>query len=340
MSKQKNEIQLGDPKCFAIQSRNGMAEAVRAEVKLSKHNSEFCLIYGRPAITAKGYAKLNQVAGISILSPQMIGDKANPIIDYEDGSPSRVTTRKIGVGYSPIGSLCVIDETVCFDLNSYLRQQAFKKWQEFRNIGKLVTKPDGPLENQTFIPLIGTNGILLDMYHEESHKLISDHLGRQKFAARIASAIARRNCLKAHPAIATSTCKIRDGVASVIVYGFKMDFSRNDIEKIAEKAAEGKAADNVELIEHKTDADDEDLSVENDVSDPEHDDSPHKQNIDTNQDTEEESSTLEKIISSRKIIGPSKFDEIVPDDIFDKSEKEQKEIYNVIGKEILRRTKS
>jgi len=339
MAKMKHEVELGNPKCFAIQTRNGMAEAIRAEITLSKNDKDFCIIYGRPCITAKGYAKLNQVAGISILSPQMIGDKANPIIEYEDGSPSRVTTRKIGVGYSPIGSLCVIDETVNFDMNSYLRQQAFKKWQEFQNIGKLVSKPKGDLENKTFIPLIGSNGLLLDMYHEESQKLISDHLGRQKFAARIASAIARRNCLKAHPAIATTTCKIKDGVASVIVYGFKIDFSRSDIERIAENAADGKAADNVELIQHQTNADSEDLSVENDVTDPEHDDMEPNADVDTDQDSEPEVSTLEKIINYRKVIGPKKHDEIVPEDIFDKSEKEQQEVLNRIGKEILRRAK-
>jgi len=335
--RQKNEVQLGDPKVFVLETRNGIAESVRADVTLSKDDKEFCYIYKRPVITAKGYNKLNQVSAITILSPPMIGDRANPIVETDDiGSPTRVTVRKIAVGYSPIGSICIIDETVNFDINSYLRQEVFKAWEKFQNIGELVTKPSEPIAQKMFIPIIGSNGILLDMYHEEAKNLIASYLQRQKYAARIAGSIARRNCLKAHPAIATTTCKFLNNKAYVTVYGFKLGMTKSQVVDLAEAASNGETIDNVELIAQKSTAQSEDVNTEySDVGDPslDGDDSNSSDEIDI---IDDKTSVLEKIINYRKVIGGDKFDEVVPENIFDMSEKEQKEILNIVGKEVLK----
>lgn len=341
MSENKNKVVLGDPKCFAVNTRSGIATSIRADVSLSKDENHFCLIHGKPEITAKGYNRLNQVAGVSIIGPRYIGDKPNPYIDYDDENKTttRVITRKIAIGLSPIGSLSIIDEIVNFDVESYLRQEAFSKWQKYRNMGDFVTKPKEDIANKVFIPIIGNKGILLDMFHQETINLINNYETKEKFASRIADSIARRNCLKAHPAIATSSCRF-DGPKKIIVtvYGFKHEYSRNQLEDIKDQAANGQLPEgnpSHEVITHDSYVGQEDL-VSEDVGDPEQDGTTQEPD-DIN--THEGETIIQKIINLRKAVGGEFYDKTVPDDIFDMSEEKQQEVLNILGKEVLKRTK-
>jgi len=338
---EKNNVSLGDPKCFALNTNKGVATAVRAEVSLSKNDNHFCMIHGKPEITSKGYNRLNQVAGISIIGPRYIGDKPNPYIDYDKDSKAttRVITRKIAIGLSPIGSLSIIDEIVNFDVESYLRQEAFNAWQKFRNMGDFVSKPKEDIANKIFIPIIGNKGLLLDMFHQETINLINNYETKEKFASRIADSIARRNCLKAHPAIATSSCRF-DGPRKILVtvYGFKHEYSRNQLEDIKDQAADGQLPEgdpSHEIITHDSYIGKEDV-VSEDTGDPEHDSSiSEPQDIDSMGGE----TTIQKIISLRKVVGGEFYDKTVPEDIFDMNEEEQKEILTILGKEVLKKTK-
>jgi len=328
LTQHNNEIVLGDPKIFIIKRKDGIAKAVRADVPLSKNEGDFHIIQGRPSISSKGYNKLNQVAGISVIQPQMIGDNMNPILEYDkdSGATSKVIIRKIGVGYSPIGNLCVIDETVSFDTSAYFKQEVFRKWKKFRHMGEFQYNPNEDIAKKVFVPIIGRAGILLDMKHPESINLMNEYLNRQKFAERIAASIARRNCLKAHPAIATSTIKFKGRQAIVTVYGFKLDYNHKKIENIVEDASRGVVRDNAELIEHNTIADSDEVEMETASSgDPEHDKVSDNKEIPDTQ-LQDQKSTIEKIVDMMPVIGSDKYQEIVPDTVFDMDESGQEQI--------------
>jgi len=341
MQKESHEVSLGDSRYFIIKKHNGVAKAIRADISLRKVDGDFCMVHGNASITSSGYNKLNQIAGISVIQPQMIGDKMNPIIEYDpdSGATTKVTIRKVGVGYSPIGNLCVIDETVSFDTAAYFKQEVFKKWKSYRHMGEFQNNPNEDIAKKVFVPIIGRSGILIDMEHPESLKLMADYLNRQKFAERIAGSIARRNCLKAHPAIATTTVKFKGGGAVVTVYGFKLDYKHSEIESIVSNAAVGIVTDNSELIEHQTIADSEEVGMETASSaDPEYDRIADNTEVPEIQ-IQDNKSTIEKIVDLMPVVGSETFNEMVPDSVFEMDDADQSRILSDLCKIVFKNAK-
>lgn len=163
-------------------------------------------------ITAAGYAKMNQFAGVSFISPDtIIGDEGketgNPYFCREGSEIRYVKVRRIGIGRNPIGNLVAIDLTVTYNLELYLAQDVFDRWQgktsdaATASWGQLFAAGNVPKEIQEaptkkLIECPGGVVLAVDLANREVVGMIQEHITRQKFAERHAVTIVERNILK------------------------------------------------------------------------------------------------------------------------------------------------
>ena len=224
---------------------DGTMQAIKGIVSLSIQNKELVEIKKSISITASGYDKLNQIAGLSLIMPRHIevpkyGKQPNPfvLINEETSSIKFVMAKMSGVGYSPIGNLCVVDQTLLFSLDAYFKMDCMAKVKWSKNLGRIANKKmltEDELKTGLFLPIINEDfGIWLDAKHEDFMKLMSEAQQRQRFAERIALGIIKRNCLRHHPAIAASIVQPENGVANVTVIGYRHEMTENQMRNIVE----------------------------------------------------------------------------------------------------------
>ena len=177
---------------------DGTMQAIKGIVSLSIQNKELVEIKKSISITASGYDKLNQIAGLSLIMPRHIevpkyGKQPNPfvLINEETSSIKFVMAKMSGVGYSPIGNLCVVDQTLLFSLDAYFKMDCMAKVKWSKNLGRIANKKmltEDELKTGLFLPIINEDfGIWLDAKHEDFMKLMSEAQQRQRFAERIRS---------------------------------------------------------------------------------------------------------------------------------------------------------
>jgi hypothetical protein len=224
---------------------DGTLQAVKGSIQLSVDRKELVNIKNTISITATGYDKLNQIAGLSLVMPPRIevpryGAQPNPffVLDDDTGAIQFVMAKMSAVGYSPIGNLCVVDQTLLFDLKAYFKMDAMAKVKYSKSIGRIANKQsltEEELAHGLFLPILDANfGVWLDGRHPEFMKIMSEAQQRQRFAERIALGILKRNCLRHHPAIATSIVQPQDGVANVTVFGYRHELSEQQMRNIVE----------------------------------------------------------------------------------------------------------
>jgi len=240
----------------------GDLQAVKGVINLSLARKQLVQIKGTMTITATGYDRLNQVAGLSLVLPKQIqvpghnGMQTNPffVINETTGAIKFVMAKMSAVGYSPIGSMCVVDQTLLFDLGAYFKMDAMAKLKYNKGMGKIVNKLTQTKEELAagiFLPILDENfGIWLDAAHEEFIKLMSEHQQRQRFAERIALGILKRNCLRHHPSIATSVVQPQNGEAAVTVMGYRHELCEERIRELVDGDRAG-----VEVIEKEVHTD-------------------------------------------------------------------------------------
>lgn len=241
---------------------------IRGVMKLTEKDGHIYTVRKNKAITAAGYKHLNKVASVNIVTPQTISvdgvEKPNPAIERDPLTKAieTVNVRKIGIGFSPIGNIVIIDKTLFYNIYTYLIQdiQAKMEKEEWkteggkpRKTGKLlhpdlgvIGQENSPPEKKgswLFFPTMKPLGIWLNYDDSAASEIISGHTQRQRFGDRIAQKIVERNILKDHPAIGIEKINVKDGVADVPVYGWRHPLGSDEIDLIKDQAEKGEAVD-------------------------------------------------------------------------------------------------
>jgi hypothetical protein len=241
-------------------------------------------------ITVGGYNKLNQIAGLYIITPPTIASEgkeyANPYVQYEDGEIKRVICRKIAVGYTPVGNLVAIDTVRHYNFEAYFLQDIINKAQynpDEARFGSRFICPLAPKEEPktdadgtvyvktdegkvfTFQKIKGSEGVWIDTSGKEVRKVYSQHIQHQKFGDAIAQSMTARNAMKAHPAIAATTVEVKGGIATVQVFGFRNNKDSKELESMAAQIAKGGTVEGVQVLQDTGDAEIEEVNA-NEIS--------------------------------------------------------------------------
>lgn len=281
----EEKTEFGNNDVFIRRDNNGVVRLAYKTVKLSAANKEIAKIGDNYIITVPGYNKLNQIAGISPLTPPSLfvegKEQSNPYVMYEKGQIKRVIARKIAIGYSPVGNLVAIDTVRHYNFDAYYLQdlQAKAKYNKGAKFGtvfscafdataQLLEKnevtyakaADGKI--YVFKPVKDVEGIWIDPSHAEIIEVYSQHIRHQIFGETIAQNIAWRNALKAHPAIATSQVTMKDGYAEVLVYGYRHELDRNKLQEMEDTVKKGEQIAGALMQESNEEAQYEEVAAE------------------------------------------------------------------------------
>ncbi len=121
------KVELGDGETFVGRDSLGAIQTIRADVTL-KEGIHYNKISGKAAINSGGYNKLNQIACINLIKPNStIVDgtlKPNPHVQMDPTGKyiTMVWTRTVGIGFSPVGNLVLVDKSVVFNVWTYYVQ--------------------------------------------------------------------------------------------------------------------------------------------------------------------------------------------------------------------------
>jgi hypothetical protein len=237
---------------------------IKAKLTLFEKAKHFYWIAGSYAISASGYTHLNKVSSINLITPKTVSvdgrEQPNPYVERgRNKLIETVNVRKIGIGYSPVGNITVIDKTLFYNIYTYFIEslQSKMKKQEYKNgqptgkllypdcaeVGHRLEKPKKP-GKWAFFEIASPIGIWADYTHPAIIACLEDHTQRQRFGDRIAQKIVERNILKDHPAIGISHLDDVTGEqgkrkGNVTVFGFRHEFGPRDISDIASQAERG-----------------------------------------------------------------------------------------------------
>ncbi|MEN6567151.1 MAG: hypothetical protein ABFC57_12725 [Veillonellales bacterium] len=277
---------LGDGQVFVKKTADGFVRAVKAPVVLEESNSELAVIQGKTMVTAKGFYHANQIAGLSIITPEkltlpdgQVVVNPYPIVDPDSGLLRKVWVKKMAIGNSPTGVLVVTSATLLYDINMYFIQDLVKKVQYNASAGRICmenTLTDDERKKGIFYKIDGAMGVWADMTNKDVLKAVDTFVNKKQFAERNAQTIAERVALQKHPAMAhiayvEPVGSEKHHQAKVIIYGFVPDFSQKQLLDIADQAERGEEivinGQKAEVIETVGTASDVDMTV--DVDDEE-----------------------------------------------------------------------
>lgn len=242
---------------------NDIMKPVRATFKLSEAKGHFYKIQKKHVISSTGYIQLNKAASVTIVTPKSVivdgKEEMNPYVERQPQTRAidSVAVRKIGIGFSPIGNITVIDKTLFYNVYTYLIQgiqakMKAKEWknnqptnkQKHPNCAVVGTRDDKPKEGKwVFFLTADPLGIWVNYEHEAILDCLEDHTQRQRFGDRIAQKICERNILRDHPAIGTDTVVPTglpgQGIATVNIYSWRHDLTPHNLDDILRQAEQG-----------------------------------------------------------------------------------------------------
>lgn len=280
--REQNVAVLGDGEVFVKRTEDGQLKSIKGRVDFSESKGELAVVQGKAMVTAKGYYKANQIAGVSIVTPEKLTLPEGtvvvnpyPIIDAESGTISKVWVKKLAIGYSPTGNLVLSSATLLYDVNMYFIQDLIKKVKVNAQMGRVCLEQsltEEERKNGGFYKIEGQFGIWVDYNHKETFKAIETFIQKKLFAERNAQSICERLALSKHPALAFSFVNFEgpenQRKASVPVIGFVNDFTRRQLMDMADQAERGEEikvnGKSVEIIETNATATQEDIETEND----------------------------------------------------------------------------
>lgn len=275
----QNVAALGNGEVFVKRTANGQIRSVKGAVNLSEQNGEIATIQGKTMTTAKGFNTLNQIAGLSIITPEkltlpdgQIVVNPFPVIDPESGSISKIWVKKLAIGYSPIGNLVVTSSTLLYDINAYFIQDVMKKVQWNQGAGRVCMEQmltEEEKQSHIFLKIEGHLGIAANIQHKEVLKAIDTFINKKQFAERNAQSICERLVMSKHPALASAAYVSKQGeFARVPVVGYVHDFNREELLDIADQAESGNEIvvgnEKAEVIESTVEATEEDFVADAD----------------------------------------------------------------------------
>ena len=198
----------------------------------------------KATITAFGLHVINKVAGCAIGQPDSVFvdgvERTNPFVERaqtSNGRPGdivRVVLRVNVVGPAPAtGNPVVVQYTLDVDpskdLQHMLMQQVVKDkvgafvylvdeadWEDIR-----IGMPPADRQRWKLLPLYGGVGIAHDLRNVDVQKAYQKHINLIQNALKKAQTVARRNAMRAHPALAYQTVVLdQNGSAVVAVTGW------------------------------------------------------------------------------------------------------------------------
>lgn len=227
-------------------------------------------IQGKSEVDAEGYRKLNQLAGLSIITPPFVNvegaEQGNPFYERNDETKAieRIIIRKIVFGYSPLGQPVAVDKTLHLDVRAYWNMALAKiiKWHPAAGCiglrsripekfwiyaedesGRRVRKdeiaaPDGLA---FFAGSAGPDvGVWIDLSHPEITSAWQNQQQMQQFLSRRAETTVTRLALQEHPAIAAKKVELIGGVARIPVYFHRHGLSFEEQEDLARRISSGR----------------------------------------------------------------------------------------------------
>ena len=247
---------LGEGECFVHKTKGGFVESVKVSVHLYESKKEIYSLGAKWCISADGYDKLNQAAGLTVLAPRSISilQPSNPHFETDkDGNIKHVLVRRIVVGPSPIGNLVAIERLLRFDVGMYFLEDLQVKVKNRAGAGGYGTaeiKPD-VLKNKAsavMFPLVGPAALWVDVSHPDIQDAFREHIKRCKYAERMATRMCERNAFASHPAIARRHVEPVAGVAVVPVFGGRTIVDEERLKELT-TAIEFDEIDSVEEVE-------------------------------------------------------------------------------------------
>ncbi len=306
---------------------NKILRPIKAQLGLYEELGQIYAVKKDWAITHSGYLLLNKVASINLVTPQKVmvdeRERPNPFIERNPKTKliETVNIRKIGVGFSVVGNMVVVDKTLLYNIYAYFIesiQAKMKKvvWENDRptkvkihpDAATIGTADERPKKDGrwAFFETVSPLGLWINYEDSAIIDCLNEHTQRQRFGDRIAQTIVERNILKTHPAIGISKVQPQPGGADgqkkayVTVYGYRHEFGPIQIDEILAQAEAGS----------KT------LDIEAEVIEPE---------------KEEEAQAIDEVEKDEKAAGskgkgktPAELEE-PPDDYYLKQEKEKEE---------------
>lgn len=244
---------------------------VKATFTLSEKKGHFYTIGDKTVISSTGYIQLNKAASVNIVTPKTVvvdgKEENNPYIERHGKTRAieSVAVRKIGIGFSPIGNMTVIDKTLFYNVYTYLIQSIqakmkARKWKTgkngkrylsddplYPNCAKVGTEQDKPTDKGkwTFFLTADPLGIWVDYTNDAILACLEEHTQRQRFGDRIAQKICERNILRDHPAIGVSSVdpqkNIKEGelTAKATVYAWRHEMNPQNLDDILHQAEQG-----------------------------------------------------------------------------------------------------
>jgi len=252
--KQQSVAILGDGEVFIKKVEGGQIRSVKGLMILEESNQELAVIQGKVMTTGKGFNKLNQIAGLSIITPEKLtlpsGDvvvNPYPILDEASGSITKVWVKKIAIGYSPIGNLVITSATLLYDVRMYFIQDVLKKVQYNQGAGRVCmeqTLTEKEKETGVFLKIDSNMGVWADFSNKDILKALDTFVSKKLFAERNAQTICERLVMGRHPALAHAAYVNTHGpekrhTAKVPVIGYVHDFDREKLLDIAAQAERG-----------------------------------------------------------------------------------------------------
>lgn len=254
---------------------NQILSPVKAELALYEELGHIYAVRDDYAISYPGYLLLNKVASINLVTPQKVmldeQERPNPFIERNPKTKliETVNIRKIGVGFSPIGNITVVDKTLLYNIYAYFIESVQakmkrKKWDSTKKkltdeplypdcavTGTKDEKPEKP-GRWAFFETVSPLGLWLNYEDPAIIDCLNEHTQRQRFGDRIAQTIVERNILKSHPAIGISKVQPQRGGdkgkqrAYVTVYGYRHEFTPIAIDEVLAQAEAGSKTIDVE----------------------------------------------------------------------------------------------
>lgn len=250
---------LGEGECFVRRDGDGFTESIKVNVELRESKKEIYSLGEKWCISADGYDKLNQAAGLSVVAPKSIflhgQDVGNPYFEFgSDNNLRAVTVRRVIMGPAPIGNLVAIERLLRFDIDLYFLEDLQFKVSSRAGAGGYGTKAEKPnqLKDKSSVVAfpVGPAALWVDVSHVEIQDAFRSHIHRCKFAERSAIRMCERNCFASHPAIARRNVEPVEGVAIVPVFGGRFIVDQDRIKELMTRFVEGNFEDmrEVEMV--------------------------------------------------------------------------------------------
>ena len=240
-----------------------LMKPVKAKFILTEAKGHYYKIQKKYVISSTGYIQLNKAASVNIVTPKSVivdgKEENNPYVERHPITRAidSVAVRKIGIGFSPIGNMTVIDKTLFYNVYTYLIQSIQakmkakiydKKAQRLTDESKnpdcaiVGTRDDKPEKGKwVFYLTADPLGIWVNYEHQAILDCLEEHTQRQRFGDRIAQKICERNILRDHPAIGVDTVMPdeKSKTATVNVYSWRHELNPQNLDDILRQAEKG-----------------------------------------------------------------------------------------------------